>query len=65
MVTSPATNPVVFIKFGTDPVTAATTDTPILPGSIQIFSVTDTETGIGAITGGTSGTLYVTIGEGQ
>lgn len=64
MVTSPSGGAIAFIKFGSDStVTAAVTDIPILPGTIQIFSIATTQTNVAAI--GTSGTtLYFTSGEG-
>lgn len=65
MVSSPATNAIAFINFGTSSaVTAAVTDTPILPGSVQVFSTGVNITYVAAI--GTSGsTLYFTSCEGN
>lgn len=65
VVTSPSTNSIAFIAFGTSSsVTAAVTDTPILPGTVQVFSTGVNITYVAAI--GTAGTtLYFTSGEGQ
>lgn len=65
MVTSAAANSIAFIKFGTSAVTAAVTDTPILPGTVQVFTVPNdgTVTHVAAI-GTASTTLYFTVGEG-
>lgn len=65
VVTSPSTNSIAFIAFGTSSsVTAAVTDTPILPGTVQVFSTGVNITYVAAI--GTVGTtLYFTSGEGQ
>lgn len=68
MITSPSTNPIIFILFATSQAAAlavATTNTPILPGTVQIFTIPDGTTNIGAITSSASGTLYCTNGEGQ
>ena len=63
MVTSLAANEIAFIKPGTSAITAALTDTPILPGTVQVFTVPPGTTHMAAI--GTSGTLYFTSGDGQ
>ena len=40
MVTAPATNAdVALIRFGSSDITALTTSTPILPGTVQVFTV--------------------------
>ncbi len=64
MVTAPAGGAVCFIAFGTSAVTAAVTDTPILPGSVQTFSVPGTATHVAGITASSTQTLYFTSGEG-
>lgn len=64
MISAPAGGAVAFIKFGTSSVTAAVTDTPILPGSVQTFSVAPQVTHVGAITASSTQTLYATSGEG-
>lgn len=62
IVSSPSTNAIAFIEFGDSTVTAsASTGTPILPGSIQTFTVGDA-TYVAAI--GSAGTLYFTSGYG-
>jgi hypothetical protein len=63
MVTSPAGGAIAFIAFGSATVEAAVTDTPILPGTVQIFTVPASTLYVAAI--GTSGTtLYFTSGDG-
>lgn len=62
MVTSDPANSIAFIKFGESAVTAALTDTPILPGTVQVFTIAATTTHVAAI--GTAGTLYFTGGDG-
>lgn len=64
MVTSASGNSIAFIKFGSSSVTAALTDTPILPGTVQVFTVQDSMTTVAAI-GTTGTTLYFTSGDGQ
>ncbi len=65
MVTSAATNAIAFINVGTsNAVTAAVTDTPILPGTVQVFTIPFDATHVAAI-GTTGTTLYFTVGEGQ
>lgn len=64
MVTSAATNSLAFIKFGASTVEATTSDTPILPGTVQVFTIPSGTLYVAAI--GTSGTtLYFTSGDGQ
>lgn len=53
-----------FFRTGTSSQTALITDTPILPNSMEIFSVPENTTNFGAI-GAATTTLYVTVGEGQ
>lgn len=55
-----------FIKFGVDSsVTAALTDTPILPGAAYIFTLNPRITYVAAITPSGTATLYATIGRGE
>lgn len=68
MVTSPSANAIAFIAFGisTTTVTIPTTSTngcPILPGTVQVFTVPPGTTGVSVI-GSTSSTLYFTAGDG-
>ena len=63
-VASPADNEVAFIRFGGSGITAALTDLPILPGTVEVFTVQDAWTHIAAI-GTTGSTLYFTRGDGQ
>lgn len=63
MVTSPTANAIAFIEFGDSTVVAvAATGTPIMPGTVMVFTVGDQVTHMAAI--GSSGTLYVTSGHG-
>ena len=54
-----------FFKFGVAGITAATTDTPLPAGGVEVFEVSPTTTTIAAINSGTSGTLYATAGKGS
>ena len=60
----------VFFKAGPAGVTAATTDTPLPSGAIEVFNLTptvDTAGGcshIAAITASSTATLYITVGQG-
>lgn len=63
MVSSLAANAIAFIKFGSSTVEAATTDTPILPGTQRIFTIGPDVTHMAAI-GTNSTTLYATTGAG-
>ncbi len=63
MVTSGGGNAISFIKFGSSTVTAAVTDTPILPGTVQTFTLPPGATHAAAI-GTSSTTLYFTRGDG-
>jgi hypothetical protein len=58
-----ATSVTVFIKFGDSTVTAATTDTPIAPGAVEMFAA-DGATYVAGITASGTGTLYATPGMG-
>jgi uncharacterized protein GlcG (DUF336 family) len=62
IVTSPSTNPLIFIRFDGSGAVATSADIPILPGSVQTFSVTEAYAAALAATG--TGTLYVTTGRG-
>lgn len=64
MVTSASGNSIAFIKFGDATIEAAVTDTPILPGTVQVFTVQPSMTNVAAI-GTTGTTLYFTSGDGQ
>lgn len=68
MVTSGAGNAIAFIAFGISSTTVVipTTTTngcPILPGTVQVFTVPPTNTHV-AVIGSTSSTLYFTRGDG-
>lgn len=58
-----AANAILFFKFGTSTVTAAVTDTPLIPGEVEIFTVPPGATHIAAI-GTVSTNLYATRGDG-
>jgi len=67
LVTSGGATPVMsFIKFGTSSaVSAATTDTPILPASAQLFTVSADTTHVSVAAGATTGIIYFTTGDGM
>ena len=55
---------IAFIRFGGSTVEAAVTDVPILPGTVEVFTIQPSMTNVAAI--GTVGTtLYFTAGDGQ
>lgn len=53
-----------FFRTGGATQTAVITDTPLLPNSMEIFSIPNTTSHFAAI-GAAATTLYVTVGEGQ
>lgn len=55
---------IAFIKFGDSTVTAAVTDTPVLPGVVLVLVPPATATHMAAI-GSATTTLYVTSGYGS
>ncbi len=63
MISSAAGGNIAFVKFGDSTVTAATTDTPILPGTVQVYTIPPGATYIAAI-GSATTTLYITRGDG-
>lgn len=65
LITSPAGGNIAFINWGTSAsVTAALTDTPILPGTIMVLSPPAGTTHVAAI-GSATTTLYFTVGHGE
>ena len=63
-VASPATNSLAFIRFGTTGVVATVNDLPILPGTVEVFTILPGATLVAGI--GTTGTnLYFTGGDGE
>lgn len=54
---------VMFVRWGVGAQTAVATDTPILAGTVEIFNKGNSDT-VAAI-GSTSGSMYVTAGEGM
>lgn len=69
MVSAPAANAVAFIAFGTASTTVVIPTTqqngcPILPGTVQVFTVPPGATHV-AVIGSVSSTLYFTAGDGQ
>lgn len=65
IVTAPAGGQIAYIKFGDATVAAvAATDTPILPGTVQMFTVPVGATNVAAITATSTQTLYFTTGHG-
>jgi hypothetical protein len=66
LVTSPGGEATTsFIKFGASDVVAVATDTPILAGTVQVFSVPPGNTHVAAINASGAQTLYFTGGDGQ
>ncbi len=67
MVTSVAGGSEAFIRFAATSALAValTTDTPILPGTVQMFSIGDLDVFVAAITGAGTATLRFTSGQGQ
>lgn len=64
LISSAAGGNIAFIKFGTaSSVIAATTDTPILPGTVQVLTLPPGSTYLAAI-GSATTTLYLTRGDG-
>lgn len=65
-VTAPSGGAVAFIKFGTSIAVAAVVadDTPVLPGTVQVFTVPVGTTYAAAITAASTGILYFTPGNG-
>lgn len=61
---APAGGAVVFVKVGNSAVTAAVTDMPLLPGTIEMFSIGPQDTHIAAITAASTQSVYVTPGQG-
>lgn len=54
-----------FVKFGGSTVEAATTDMPILPGTVEIFDLPESATYMAGIcASGLTATLYATTGQG-
>lgn len=55
----------VFIRFGSGAQTATTTDMPVAPSTVEVFSKNPTDLGIAAICAATeTATVYFTPGEG-
>lgn len=63
MVTSQSSNAPAFIKFGDATVAATVNDTPILPGTVQTFTIPPGATNVAAI-GVVATNLYFTRGDG-
>lgn len=65
VISAPADNAgPVFIKFGDSAVEAAVTDFPILPGTVQTFSLVETQTHVAAIMASGTGLIYASTGDG-
>lgn len=56
---------IAFVRFGTTAVNALVTDTPVLPGTIEIFTVPTGMTHVAGITSTGTATVYFTAGDGQ
>ena len=57
----------LFFNTGSSSVAATTSNTPLVPGAVKVFTLDPGATYIAAIigTGGTAGNLYITRGEGN
>lgn len=64
-IANPAGGQIVFVKFGDSTVTAAVTDTPVLVGATDIFTVPTGMTHVAGITSTSTATVYFTAGDGQ
>lgn len=60
-----ATAAVAFIRFTTDASTAVNTDTPIAPGSVEVFTKAANKNIASAILASGTGSVYFTIGHGS
>lgn len=56
---------VAFLRTGIGAQTALTTDVPIPPGVVEVFSVPANHTHAAAITSSGTATLYITVGSGM
>ncbi len=65
LIYAPAANAAAFIKFGASDVEAAVTDIPIPPGFNRIFTIPPGTTHVAGITASSTGTVYLTCGDGQ
>lgn len=58
----------IFIEFGdptiSPPTASAATSQPMLPGTVEVFTLDTTDTQISVIGSAAGSTLYVTLGEG-
>ncbi len=54
-----------FIRSSPSAATAVVTDTPVIAGSAQTFSIPPDHVSVAAITAGTSCDVYFTVGSGQ
>lgn len=64
-VASPAANATAFIRFGDSTVVATTTTSmPLLPGTVEVFTVPGTHTHMAVITATGTATVYATPGKG-
>lgn len=55
---------IAFLRTGIGAQTAVTTDVPIPPGVVEVFSVPANHTHAAAITSSGTATLYITVGSG-
>lgn len=63
-IAAPAGGQIAFIRFALAASAALVTDMPILPGTVEIFSIGEGITIVSAITATSTQTLYVTYGDG-
>lgn len=65
VVTNPAANAVVFVKFGAGSQTATSTDTAVSPGTSRVFGLLEADTNVGVLLASSTGTVYVSVGDGS
>lgn len=56
---------IAFARWGTGAQTATTSDMPLIPGVVEVFSKAYADDTFAAITSSSTATVYVTCGEGE
>lgn len=59
-----STSAIAFFKTGSGDQTATTTDTPVAPNSVEVFTVPESHNGFACVLSTGTGTVYATRGEG-